>query len=228
MLPLGIPATVVVPTLNEEAEIVACLDDLEKFRAQGFEVILVDGYSSDRTLQLAEGKCDNISTNQAGRARQMNAGALQARSNIIIFLHVDTRLPENAAQLISEFPEDKPVWGRFDIELTGEHWLFRVIAAMANMRSRLTGIATGDQAIFMSKSLFYEAGGFPLIALMEDVAMSERLKQICLPICFKDKVISSSRRWQKHGIIKTIIKMWYLRAAYSMGVHPDDLAKRYD
>lgn len=228
MLKLEVPATIIIPILNEEDEIVACLEDLQKFRAHGFEVIVIDGHSNDRTRQLSQGKCEYISTSQASRARQMNTGALHARGNIIIFLHVDTRLPENLVQLISELPKNTPVWGRFDIILTGKHWMFRVIAAMINLRSRLTGICTGDQAIFMSKPLFYEVSGFPLIALMEDIAMSKKLKPICPPICFKHKVISSSRRWEKHGIIKTIMKMWYLRAVYFMGVHPDTIARQYD
>jgi rSAM/selenodomain-associated transferase 2 len=220
--------TIVIPTLNEEAEIQACLMRLQGLREEGFEVIVVDGGSTDKTAQLAAGLCDQFISTRGGRAAQMNAGARQARGDLIFFLHVDTQLPEKFQKLISSTEVDTFCWGRFDVKLSGEHFLFRLIESMMNLRSRLTGIATGDQVMFVSQKLFQEAGGFPEIALMEDIAMSRSLKKICSPLCLRQKVLTSSRRWEKHGIISTILKMWWLRLSYFMGVDPVRLARQYD
>jgi rSAM/selenodomain-associated transferase 2 len=220
--------TIVIPTLNEEAEIQACLMRLQGLREEGFEVIVVDGGSTDKTAQLAEGLCDQFISTRGGRAAQMNAGARQARGEFIFFLHVDTQLPEKFQELIPEIEADTFCWGRFDVKLSGEHWSFRIIESMMNLRSRLTGIATGDQVMFVSQKLFRGVGGFPEIALMEDIAMSRSLKKIASPLCLRQKVFTSSRRWEKHGIISTILKMWWLRFSYFMGVDPVRLARQYD
>ena len=220
--------TIIIPTLNEEAEIKACLMPLQGLRAQGFEVTVVDGGSCDKTSQLVVGHCDQFISSRQGRSAQMNTGAQQAKGGIIIFLHVDTRLPEKFSELISSIESDTLFWGRFDVKLTGKHWPHRLIESMMNLRSRLTGIATGDQVIFMSKKLFSKVGGFPEIELMEDIAMSRKLKKICLPLCLRQKVLTSSRRWERNGIINTIFKMWWLRLSYFIGVDPVRLAKQYD
>ena len=220
--------TIVIPTLNEEAEIQACLMRLQGQREEGFEVIVVDGGSNDRTPQLVEGLCDQFISTRKGRAAQMNAGAMKAKGEFIFFLHVDTQLPEKFPEPISAIAADTFCWGRFDVKLSGEHWSFRVIESMMNLRSRLTGIATGDQLVFISRKLFREVDGFPEIALMEDIAMSQKLKKISSPMCLRQKVLTSSRRWEKHGIINTILKMWWLRLSYFMGVDPVRLARQYD
>ena len=220
--------TIVIPTLNEEAKIQVCLMKLQGLRKEGFEVIVVDGGSIDKTPQLLEGLCDQFISNRQGRATQMNAGARQAKGEFIFFLHVDTQLPENFSEIISSVEVDTFCWGRFDVKLSGKHWSFRVIESMMNIRSRLTGIATGDQVMFVSQKLFREVGGFPEIALMEDIAMSRMLKNICSPLCLKQKVLTSSRRWEKHGIASTILKMWWLRFSYYIGVDPVRLARQYE
>jgi len=220
--------TIVIPTLNEEAEIQTCLMQLQGLRAKGIEVIVVDGGSIDKTAQLLEGLCDQFISNRRGRAAQMNAGARRARGDFIFFLHVDTQLPEKFSEIIPSVEADTFCWGHFDVKLSGSHCLFRVIESMMNLRSRLTGIATGDQVIFVSQKLFREVDGFPEILLMEDIAMSRRLKSISPPLCLRQKVTTSSRRWEKNGIMTTIIKMWWLRFAYLIGVSPEKLAAQYD
>ena len=220
--------TIVIPTLNEEAEIEACLIRLQGLREEGFEVIVVDGGSIDKTPQLVEGLCDQFISNQQGRAAQMNTGARQASGELIFFLHVDSQLPEKFSELIPTIGAETFFWGRFDVTLSGKHWLFRVIESMMNLRSRLTGIATGDQVMFVSQKLFREVGGYPEIALMEDIAMSRMLKNICSPLCLRQKVLTSSRRWEKYGITTTILKMWWLRLSYFMGVDPVRLVRQYE
>jgi len=220
--------TIVIPTLNEEAEIHACLMKLQRLREEGFEVIVVDGGSFDKTPQLLEGLCDQFISTRQGRAGQMNAGARQARGEFIFFLHVDTQLPDKFSEVIISIEADRFCWGRFDVTLSGKHWSFRIIESMMNLRSRLTGIATGDQVIFVSKKLYQEVDGFPEIALMEDIVMSRSLKNISSPLCLRHKVLTSSRRWEKHGIISTIFKMWWLRFSYCIGIDPIKLARQYD
>ncbi len=220
--------TIVIPTLNEETDIQICLMQLQGLREEGFEVIVADGGSVDKTPQLVEGLCDRFISSRQGRAAQMNAGARQSKGEFIFFLHVDTQLPENFSEIISSIEVDRFCWGRFDVALSGKRRIFRVIESMMNLRSRLTGIATGDQVIFVSQKLFQEVNGYPDIALMEDIAISRRLKNICSPLCLKHKVLTSSRRWEKHGIISTVIKMWWLRFTYYIGADPIRLARQYD
>ncbi len=225
--------TIVIPTFNEEAEIRACLQRLQGLRAQGFEVIVVDGGSVDSTARLTENLCDHFILSCRSRAQQMNAGAKLAKGDFIFFLHVDSQLPDNFSELIvtmttTFLQQNKFCWGRFDVKLSGKHWAFRMIETMMNGRSRLTGIATGDQVIFMSQALYKAANGFPEIALMEDIAMSRRLKAVCAPLCLRQKVMTSSRRWEQNGIINTVIKMWLLRLSYFLGTDPTKLAKQYE
>ena len=220
--------TIVIPTLNEESEIEACLMRLQGLREEGFEVIVVDGGSFDKTPQLLEGLCDQFISTRQGRAAQMNAGARQAKGKFIFFLHVDTQLPEKFSEIILSIEADRFCWGRFSVTLSGKHWSFRIIESMMNLRSRLTGIVTGDQVMFVSQKLFREVDGFPEIPLMEDVAMSQSLKRISSPLCLRQRVLTSSRRWEKHGIISTTVKMWWLRFSYYIGVDPVRLGRQYD
>ena len=218
--------SIIIPALNEAADIAERLAALTSLRQQQVQIIVADGGSNDETMALAAPWVDLVVTAPRGRAAQMNAGALQACAPALLFLHADTALPNDAIQLIENALRDG-VWGRFDITLTGTHSLLRVVAAMMNWRSRVTGIATGDQAIFMRRSVFDQVGGFAPIALMEDIEISSRLKKIASPSCIRQRVVSSGRRWERHGVWRTILLMWRLRLAYRMGADPRDLAERY-
>lgn len=218
--------SLIVPTLNEASSISAGLAALQPLRDRA-EIIVADGGSSDNTVTLAEKWADRVVRSPKGRARQMNLGAKLATGDVLIFLHADTFLPPDALDRIERQLETSGDWGRFDIQLSGNHFMFKIIAQLMNWRSRLTGIATGDQALFVTKKAFVSAGGFPDIALMEDIALSKALKKISPPVCLKAKVVSSSRKWQQHGIIRTILLMWSLRLQYFFGADPDVLARRY-
>jgi rSAM/selenodomain-associated transferase 2 len=190
-------------------------------------VIVVDGGSGDATFDLAKPLSDKAIRAPRGRAAQMNAGAKAASGDMLLFLHADTRLPEHAdAALVEALAGSDKRWGRFDVRIDGGAPL-GIVAAMMNLRSRVTGIATGDQAIFVTRALFDRAGGFPEIALMEDVALSKRLRRDSRPLCLRARVTTSDRRWQTHGVLRTIVLMWRLRLAYYFGAEPASLAKRY-
>jgi rSAM/selenodomain-associated transferase 2 len=221
--------SIIVPCLNEAEGIADALSALAPLRARGAEVIVVDGGSRDGTVERAAPHADFVISAPRGRASQMNAGAARARGEILLFLHADTLLPESADALIVEgLQRLRRGWGRFDVAISGSHPLLRVVAWLMNARSRLTGIATGDQAIFVTKSLFVAAGGYPEIALMEDVALCERLKGFGPPLCLRHRLTASGRRWEKHGVARTILLMWHLRLAYWLGADPRKLAVRYD
>lgn len=213
--------SVVVPVLDEAAGIRAALEALAPLRSRGHEVIVVDGGSSDRTPELAAGLCDRVLSAPRGRAIQMNAGARAAGGDVLLFLHADTRLPPGAEALIL----DCSVWGRFDVQIEGRHPLLKLVACAMNLRSRLTGIATGDQAIFVRRDAF---PGFPEIALMEDVALSKLLKRRGAPACLRQRVVTSGRRWESRGVLRTIFLMWRLRLLYFLGAAPERLARLYD
>jgi rSAM/selenodomain-associated transferase 2 len=213
--------SVVVPALNEAAGIAAALQALAPLRRRGHEVIVVDGGSTDGTPELARPHCDRVISSPRGRSLQMNAGARAALGDVLVFLHADTRLPPEAENLILKSPL---LWGRFDVEIEGSHPLLKVVAWSMNLRSRLTGIATGDQAIFVRREAF---PGFPEIPLMEDIAFSRRMKRRGKPACLQAKATTSGRRWESRGVLRTIFLMWRLRAAYFLGARPEDLAKRY-
>ena len=193
---------------------------------------MVDGGSSDDTFALARTYCDHAIPSARGRATQQNSGAQVATGDALLFLHVDTCLPENADALIEGALQNKrTVWGRFDVTLgsgdSNAYSMLKIIAALMNFRSRITGIATGDQCIFVRKSAFDAVGGFPQIPLMEDIALSTALKKISSPACLRERVITSSRRWQKYGLWRTMVLMWWLRFAYWVGVSPTRLATWY-
>lgn len=220
--------SIIVPCLNEAEGVGATLAALAPLRARGAELIVVDGGSRDGTAERAAPLADLVLTAPRGRASQMNAGAARARGEILLFLHADTRLPEGADALVVEGLERaRRGWGRFDVTIAGAHPLLRVVERLMNLRSRLTGIATGDQAIFVTKSLFDAVGGYPDIPLMEDIELSARLKRYGPPLCLGQRVVTSGRRWERHGVARTILLMWRLRLAYWAGADPAELALRY-
>ncbi len=223
--------SIIIPVLNEEKNIQAFLSKLQPLREHGHEVVLVDGKSQDNTCDLARPYVDRMMSSEKGRARQQILGAKMATGQIFLFLHADTFLPQNADQIIltALFSNQATgsLWGRFNVRLSGQHWLFRVIERLMNWRSCLTGIATGDQAIFVAKSLYNEVGGIPAIDLMEDIEFSNRLGKLNQPMCLQSTVITSSRRWEKNGILKTIFFMWSMRLQYFFGVKPEVLVNKY-
>lgn len=219
--------SIIVPVLNEAAGVVACLTALAPLRAQGAEVLVVDGGSSDATVELAQGLADAVLMAPRGRAAQMNAGARAARHDTLLFLHADTGLPPDALKQVLGALADGAPWGRFDVRITGRHGMLKVVAASMNLRSRLTGIATGDQAFFMRREAFERVGGFPHQALMEDVEMARRLLALGRPACLVQKVSTSGRRWESRGVWRTIFLMWRLRWRYWRGESPEALARAY-
>jgi rSAM/selenodomain-associated transferase 2 len=218
--------TIVIPVLNEATIIAGALQALAPLRIRGAEVIVADGGSRDATAQLAAPFADRVITFPQGRGAPMNAGAALGKGDVLLFLHADTTLPENADRLIASALTERS-WGRFDIRIAGRHPLLAVIARMINWRSRLTGIATGDQAIFVTREAFLAVGGFPDLPLMEDVEVSRRLKRLCRPFCIAAPAVTSGRRWEQNGVMRTILLMWCLRLSYYFGVEPALLARHY-
>ena len=213
--------------LNEEINLSRLSCQLQSIRLLGHEVIIVDGGSVDNTLAIAYEITDMVVISKAGRALQMNSGADIASGGVLLFLHADTLLPDNALQIIVDSMQEENCWGRFDVRLSSNKTIYRLIERLMNLRSCLTSIATGDQAIFIEKNLFNRVAGFAEIALMEDVEISKRLKKISKPVCIKQKVTTSSRRWETNGVAATILLMWKLRLYYFIGVSPDRLKQLY-
>ena len=216
--------SIVIPALDEADRIEAALQALAPLRRDGCEVIVVDGGSADRTRELAEPLCDRVVSSARGRALQMNAGVRHATGDALLFLHSDTRLPPDGEILMKEALTHH-LWGRFDVEIEGRHRLLRVVAWAMNLRSRLSGIATGDQAIFVRRDAF---PGFAPIALMEDIAFSREMKRRGAPACLRERVRTSGRRWEKRGVLRTVVLMWRLRLLYYFGAPPDRLARLYE
>jgi len=219
--------SIIIPVLNEADGIEAFLKKLQVFRQSGHEVVLVDGKSNDNTCTLARPFVDRMMCCEKGRAKQLELGAKMATGQVFLFLHADTLLPENADLAILEALFKGSYWGRFNVRLSGSQFLFRIIERMMNWRSCVTGIATGDQAIFLSKMLYHDIGGMPQIQLMEDIELSKRLIKWTKPACLNSFVITSSRRWEKNGILSTILFMWSMRLQYFFGVSPKDLYNKY-
>ena len=220
--------SIIMPVLDEGDGIAGALDALAEVRGLGVEVIVVDGGSEDATVQRARLRADHVLTTPRGRALQMNAGVAKASGDVLMFLHADTRLPREAERLVLDgLARSGHDWGRFDVTIAGRHPMLRVVACMMNLRSRITGIATGDQAIFVKRDAFHAAGGFPEIPLMEDIALSKQLKRTSRPLCLRERATTSGRRWESHGVFRTILLMWRLRLAYFLGADPGTLARRY-
>lgn len=219
--------SIIVPALDEADGIVATLAALAPLRARGHEVIVVDGGSQDGTPDLCQGWADVVLPGPRGRARQANAGVAAARGRVLLFLHADTLLPPQADTLSLAAIEHGAPWGRFDVEIAGRSPLLPMVAAAMNRRSRWSGIATGDQALFVTRAAFDAVGGFPDQPLMEDVELSRRLLRLGRPACLRQRVVTSGRRWERNGVWPTIALMWWLRLRYWLGASPEALARAY-
>ncbi len=219
--------SIIIPAINEEVNLASTLDHLQFIRQQGHEIVVVDGGSKDNSFMLAQEGADIVLAAKPGRAIQMNSGAEVASGDVFLFLHADTILPDSVLTILGSMAQTEWYWGRFDVRLSSNKFVYRIIELLMNLRSRLSSIATGDQAIFISRSLFIKVGGFPEIALMEDIEISRRLRVIVKPICLKQKVITSSRRWETKGVIVTVLLMWKLRLYYFFGVSPNKLKQLY-
>lgn len=223
--------SVIVPTLNEAAGISAVLQQPSLKGIKGIEVVVVGGGSHDGTPDLAALHAHRVVLAPRGRARQMNAGAHAAQGSWLLFLHADTVLPPNAVAQIQAAASAGHAWGRFDVAIDGVSPVLRLVSTMMNTCSRWSGIATGDQAIFVQRHVFDVVGGFPDQPLMEDIELSARLKslhqQIGKPACLRERVITSGRRWEKRGVWRTIFLMWFLRWRFWRGEPAASLADHY-
>jgi rSAM/selenodomain-associated transferase 2 len=219
--------SIIIPVLDEAKGLASHLAGLEVFRARGVEVIVVDGGSTDETVEHAKRGADHVLTAPRGRASQMNAGARIARGEVLLFLHADTRPPADADRAIAAAIGQGSLWGRFDVTIEGRHRLLRIIGALMNGRSRLTGIATGDQAIFVTRAAFAAVDGYAQVPLMEDVLLSRALKRLGWPACLRERAITSGRRWERQGVLRTVLSMWRLRLAFFLGADPRRLALAY-
>jgi rSAM/selenodomain-associated transferase 2 len=220
--------SIIVPALNEAGTITAMLRQLQDCRSCGHEIILVDGGSTDSTVHRARPLVDRLYTAPTGRACQMQAGADMARGELFWFLHADTRIPGHACQaILAALASGKRQWGYFGVQFPERIRLLGLVSWLMNRRSRLTKIATGDQGIFVTRNLFEQVSGFQDIPLMEDIALSRCLKRYSRPACIDLKLITSPRRWCRHGILRTVLLMWSLRLAYFLGVSPVTLSKYY-
>lgn len=222
------PISIIMPVLNEGAALERTLLSLQPLRARGHEVIVVDGGSRDNTVSIARRHADRIAMSGAGRALQMNAGAEYARHEILLFLHADTQLPEAADELIhAALAPQAARWGRFDLRLDHPHPVYRLIEHSINWRSHLSGVATGDQAIFVEREYFERVGCYDRLPLMEDVTLSKKLLHFARPARISTPVLSSARRWEQGGVLRTILLMWRLRTAFFFGADPYRLAQLY-
>jgi rSAM/selenodomain-associated transferase 2 len=218
---------IVVPVLNEAQGIQATLRALSPVRQRGARVVVVDGGSQDNTLALARAHADAVIEAPRGRALQMNAGAALGWGEVLLFLHADTTLPERADEHLMQALLSGHVWGRFDVRIDGRPRMLTVVAAMMNLRSRWTGIATGDQALFMRRGVYEQLGGFAPQPLMEDIDMSRRLRAVGAPACLRERVTTSGRRWEQRGVWCTMVLMWRLRWRYWRGESAQSLAQEY-
>ena len=226
--PEGVALSIIVPMLNEAAALPGLLAQLARWRTRGCEVVVVDGGSTDGSAAMARAAGFTVVDAERGRARQMNAGAALARGEVLVFLHADTQLPTEAdAAVRGALADERCDWGRFDVRIAGRSPMLRVVAGLMNLRSRLTGIATGDQAMFVRREAFDAVGGFPLQPLMEDIELSQRLLRRSRPACLRARVTTSGRRWEQRGVWRTIVLMWRLRWAYWRGVPAEVLAEAY-
>ena len=220
--------SIVIPVLNEAAFLDTTLRVLQPLRERGHEVLVVDGGSRDSTMTIARKHADRVLMSGPGRALQMNTGADNSAHPILLFLHADTELPANADELIhAALSAQSSIWGHFDIRLTGRRKIFRVLERGINLRTAVSGVATGDQAIFVTKRFFERVGYYDGLPLLEDVALSKKLLRFGWPQRVKTPVLTSSRKWEKHGVVRTVFLWWRIRIAYFLGVHPDVIMQRY-
>lgn len=219
--------SIVMPVLDEAAGIQTTLQALAPLRARGHEVIVIDGGSVDGTPALAASGADLVIESPRGRALQMNAGAARASGDVLLFLHADTLLPEGADRCVLQALASGRRWGRFDVRIAGRSPWLPLIAALMNLRSRLSSIATGDQALFVERPLFQQLGGYAPLPLMEDIELSRRLRATGRPACFRERVLTSGRRWESRGVWRTVFLMWRLRWRYWRGAAPEVLARAY-
>ena len=225
--------SIIIPVRNEASIIGPALVALQTLRSEGVQVIVVDGHSTDGTVSRCTGLCDVLLHSEPSRARQMNRGATQALGTVLLFLHADTQLPPNVLSVVLPalaLRADGAVrarWGRFDVNIDGKPALLRVVAALMNWRSRATGIATGDQALFIRRDEFIAVGGYPNQPLMEDVEISKRLRARSAPVSLLERVTTSGRRWEQRGVWRTVFLMWRLRFYYWLGASPTKLAQMY-
>lgn len=221
--------SIILPVLDEAAGIRAALERLQPLRMHGHQVIVADGGSSDDTPALASGLADHVISTTRGRASQMNAAVPHAHGDVLLFLHADTRLPDDGLRQIEDACVGNALaWGRFDVRIDGAHPMLKVVARMMNLRSRLTSVCTGDQCIFVRRELFLQVGGYPPIALMEDVALSKRLRAHAHALALPGPVVTAGRRWEKHGVWRTIMLMWWVRLRYFLGDSPQRLRRIYE
>ena len=220
--------SVILPALDEGRVIGSLLEALQPCREQGHELILADGGSRDGTMAIAAPLVDRLVRSAPGRARQMNAGARAANGDFLWFLHADSTVsPAAVGALADALGRGRRCWGRFDVTLSGGRRALRVVEFMMNWRSRFSGIATGDQAIFITRAAFEAVGGYPEIPLMEDVAISRSLKRLSRPVTLRTRIVTSSRRWEQQGVLRTVLLMWRLRLAFALGADPVRLSERY-
>jgi rSAM/selenodomain-associated transferase 2 len=218
----------IIPVLNEAVFLSLYRESLLQLKADGHELIVVDGGSQDDGVDLARCFADRVIEAPRGRAVQMNSGAYLAQGDILVFLHADTFLPSGAnSEIVSAVSTNHHLWGGFYVKLSGTQPIFRLIESLMNLRSRLTGILTGDQVFFVRRDIFYDIGGFKEIPLMEDIEISKRLKRQGPPAFIPVFAVTSSRKWEEQGIIRTMLKMWALRLAYFLGTNPKLLVKYY-
>ena len=223
----GMKISIIIPALNEAGRIGATLESLQRYQDQGHEVIVIDGGSDDDTRAIAERLADRVLQAETGRAAQMNHGIEAAQGDVMLFLHADTRLPADSIERIIDVVEDGCFWGRFNVRLSGDRFVYRIIERMMNLRSCITGVATGDQAIFVSRESVEIIGGYPGLPLMEDIVFSKRLRSLGWPACIRSKVVTSSRRWEDKGVLRTMLLMWRLRLLFFIGIPVDNLARQY-
>ncbi len=219
--------SVIIPVLNEAEAVRRFSPRWQALQASGAEVLLVDGGSTDDTVDRLERAGLRVITAPRGRGGQLRCGAERATGEILLFLHADTRLPDGALELVRQGLRGPRCWGRFDVRIDSERRLLAVVSRAINLRSRLSGIATGDQALFMTREAYQTAGGFADQPLMEDIALSARLKRLGPPVCLRPPVLTSGRRWERHGVWRTILLMWGLRLAYWLGVPATTLVRLY-
>ena len=219
--------SIIIPTLNEAYAVVDTLKPLQAMRYRGVEVVVADGGSADATVERARPLADRVVVVRRGRAAQMNAGAAVAGGDVLWFLHADTLVSTHSGTLVEDAITAGAVWGRFDVRLSGRPWPLRVVERTMNLRSRWSGIATGDQGIFVRRQAFREVGGYPDIPLMEDIALSRALVRLGRPACISEPIVTSSRRWEEFGVGHTILLMWRLRLAFWLGADPHELHRRY-